>query len=211
MDFHHLKRVILNFGLFSAKKHAVHNISLNILAHTFPIILSFMRQYVCVFPWCPSLLWASTSTVYFQDLGMTRARNFCLKSVTCLYNNPLTWVKRSVLCSGAWPFDKHFDMHLQNGSVFCIWSRASNLSPVRVLGIGIVSGATFGVVFVCVSELLDVESCLVSLLVWKAGPSVWVTVSMLIGTRVVGSCSTNLERQSAVVFLAPEIHSNVML
>ena len=28
---------------------------------------------------------------------------------------------------------------------------------------------------------------------------------------VAGSCSTNLERQSAALFLAPEIHSNVML
>ena len=45
----------------------------------------------------------------------------------------------------------------------------------------------------------------------KAGPSVLVAVSMLIVVGVAGSCSTNLERQSTALFLAPEIHSNVML
>ena len=34
---------------------------------------------------------------------------------------------------------------------------------------------------------------------------------MLIGTEVVGGSSTRCERQSAALFLAPEIHSNVML
>ena len=68
---------------------------------------------------------------------------------------------------------------------------------------GVISGGTV--------ELLAVGSCLVQLLVLKAGPSVWVTVSMLIVVRVAGSYSTNLERQSAALFLAPEIHSNAML
>ena len=170
-----------------------------------------MRQYVWVFPWCPSLSWASTRTVYFQELGMTRARNFCPESIMCLYKNPLIWVKRSVSCCGALPFDKPFDMHLQSGSVFCIWRRASNLSTVRVLGVGVVSGETSGVVFSSVVELFDVDCCLVWLLVLKVGPSNWVTVSTLIIAGAVGSCSTSLERQSAALFLAPEIYSNVML
>ena len=38
-----------------------------------------------------------------------------------------------------------------------------------------------------------------------------VTVSMLTVAGFVGSCSTNHERQLAALFLAPEIHSNVML
>ena len=44
----------------------------------------------------------------------------------------------------------------------------------------------------------------VHLLVWKAGPSVGEAVSML--TDVLVGVS-NLERQSAALFLAPEIHS----
>ena len=45
-------------------------------------------------------------------------------------------------------------------------------------------------------------------LVWKAGPSVEETVSMLTGV-VIGLI--NLERQSAALFLAPEIHLKEML
>ena len=46
------------------------------------------------------------------------------------------------------------------------------------------------------------------LLVWKASPSVTEAVGMLIGILM---GKTNLERQSAALFLAPEIHSKVML
>ena len=48
----------------------------------------------------------------------------------------------------------------------------------------------------------------VQLLVWKAGPSLEETVNMLIFVLV---GVTNLERQSAALFLAPEIHSKEML
>ena len=41
-------------------------------------------------PLSPNLLQASMSTVYFQDLGMTKVRNFLPASMTCLYNSPLT-------------------------------------------------------------------------------------------------------------------------
>ena len=47
----------------------------------------------------------------------------------------------------------------------------------------------------------------VRLLVWKTGPSLEETVNMLI---VVLVGVTNLERQSAALFLAPEIHSKEM-
>ena len=41
---------------------------------------------------------------------------------------------------------------------FSAFEAVSNLSAVRVLGVGVVSGATFGVVFSCVLELLNGES-----------------------------------------------------
>ena len=46
------------------------------------------------------------------------------------------------------------------------------------------------------------------LLVWKAGPSFREAVSMFIDVPV---GETNLERQSAALFFAPEIHSKVIL
>ena len=46
------------------------------------------------------------------------------------------------------------------------------------------------------------------LLVWKAGPSLREAVIMFIDLPVGG---TNLERQSAALFFAPEIHSKVIL
>ena len=52
------------------------------------------------------------------------------------------------------------------------------------------------------------EMLWVWLLVWKAGPSFMEAVSMLIDLPV---DETNLERQSASLFFAPEIHSKVIL
>ena len=46
------------------------------------------------------------------------------------------------------------------------------------------------------------------LLVWKAGPSFMEAVSMLIEFP---ASETNLERQSAALFFAPEIHLKVIL
>ena len=48
----------------------------------------------------------------------------------------------------------------------------------------------------------------VQLLVWKAGPSVEEAVTMLTDEAI---GLTNLERQSAALFLAPEIHLKEML
>ena len=78
----------------------------------------------------------------------------------------------SVSCCGAFPLNNCLDMDLQNGLVFCIWSRASSLSAVRVLGVGLVTGEMSGVISGVTVELLTVGSCLVQLLVLKAGPSV---------------------------------------
>ena len=66
----------------------------------------------------------------------------------------------------------HLDMHLNNGSIFCIWSRASSLSAVRVLGVGLVTGEMSGVISGGAVGWWAVGSCLAQLLVLKAGPSV---------------------------------------
>ena len=166
-----------------------------------------MRQYVWEFPWWPSLSWASTSTVYFQDLGITKVRNFLPASVMCLYRRPLTGVKVSTSWWGALPFSNLLEMCLQNGSVLCIWSKASRQSAVSGFGVVVGSWEIGGVVFVWGVEVVLMVFW-VWLLVWKPGPSLEEAVSMLM---VVLVGVTNLERQSAALFLAPEIHSKEML
>ena len=56
-------------------------------------------------------------------------------------------------------------------------------------------------------EVSGGRHCWVWLLVLKVGPSVLETDSMLIGAEVVWGSSTKCERQSAALFLAPDIHS----
>ena len=53
--------------------------------------------------------------------------------------------------------------------------------------------------------------CDVLLLVLNAGPSEVVTVNILTVALLSSYSSTDLERQLAALFCAPEIHSNVML
>ena len=62
----------------------------------------------------------------------------------------------------------------------------------------------------CVVVLVLGEVCCVLLLVLKAGPSAEEAVSIMTDADVKVSF-TNLERQSAALFLAPEIHSKVIL
>ena len=57
-------------------------------------------------------------------------------------------------------------------------------------------------------EGVESEVLCVQLLVWKAGLSFTEAVSLLMDFLV---GETNLERQSAALFLAPEIHSKVIL
>ena len=96
-----------------------------------------MRLYVLVAPWWPSLSCASLSAVYFQNFGMTRAKNFWFESMTCLYSNPLMCRKRSVSCFGAFPLHRHLEICLQNGSILCICSRACSPSSVSEFWHGI--------------------------------------------------------------------------
>ena len=164
-----------------------------------------------MFPWCPHLSWASTKTVYFHDLGITTARNFWPESVMSLYSKPLTCVKRSVLCWGAFPSDRCFDILLQKGSVFCIYRRACNLLAVRGFGVGSLASETSGVISGCEVEVFVDRCWWVWLLVLKAGPSVSVTDNILIDTGLSWGNSTRWERQSVALLCVPEIHSNVML
>ena len=142
-----------------------------------------------VFPWWPNL-WASTRTVYCQDFGITRARNFFPESVICLYRSPLTWVNNSVLCLGAFPLDNHLEICLQKGSDFYVWRRAANLSAVKDFSIGSGFDAISGVILGGTVEVSGVRHCWVWLLVLKAGPYVFETDSLLIVADVVGGSST---------------------
>ena len=164
-------------------------------------------------PWWLSLSWASTKIVYFHALGITRARNFWLELVTCLYSNPHTCMKRWVSCWGAFLFDKHLDIHLQKGSVFCICRRACSLSPVRDFGVGSIAFVTSGVTSGCGCEVeVSKERCWhIWLLVWKAGPLGLVADSMLISAGLSWGNSTRHKRQSAALLHAPEVHLKVML
>ena len=83
-------------------------------------------------------------------------------------------------------FDNHLQMHSQNGSVLCIWSRASCLSAVR--GFGVISWVVPTVVrsgvivslMCCILEgsvsVFTWWWCNVLLFVLNAGPSKFVTV-----------------------------------
>ena len=64
--------------------------------------------------------------------------------MTCLHNNPVMCENKSASCCGTLPFDNHFEIHLQNGSVLCICSRASCLSAAK--GFSVISGLVSTVV-----------------------------------------------------------------
>ena len=74
-------------------------------------------------------------------------------------------------------------------------------------GVGLLSRERCGCDITGVGGVVSDVLC-VWLLVRKAGPSFTEVVSLLMGALI---GETNLERQSAALFLAPEIHSKVML
>ena len=121
---------------------------------------------------------ASTSTVYFYAFGVTRAKNFWFESMTFLYSNPLMCRKRSA------PFLVLFyliDAWRCTCRIFCICSRACNLSLVSSFGVAsfvsvtlVISGVTVSTLG-CVVRSSDMFCCVVLLLVWNTGPS-WVGV-----------------------------------
>ena len=87
-------------------------------------------------------------------------------------------------------------MHLQKGSVHCIWSRASRQSSVMDFGVGWLSGEVSCCVATGVMGVVSGVSR-VQLLVWKSGLSVTKAVSLFM---VVLVGETSLERQSAALF-----------
>ena len=101
---------------------------------------------------------------------------------------------------GAFPFDKCLQIHLQKGSLFCIWRRASNLSDVPDCGVGSDGVVISGVTCCCAVDWSDARYCWGWFLVLKAGLSLFETDTMLMDAD--GS-STKCERQSAALFLAP--------
>ena len=119
--------------------------------------------------------------------------------------------KKSVSCLGAFPLDKHLEISLQKGSIFCIWRRASNLSAVKDLGVGSDVGVMSDVTCCCAVDWSDARCCWVWLLVLKAGLPLFETDTLLIDADGIEVSSTRHDRQSAALFLAPDIHSNVIL
>ena len=69
------------------------------------------------------------------------------------------WVKSSVSCLGAFPLDEHLEIHLQKGSVFCIWRRTFNLSAVRDFGVGSGDDTMSGVILGCGAEESGARHC----------------------------------------------------
>ena len=101
-------------------------------------------------------------------------------------------------------------MCFPNGPVLCICSKACNLSAVSGCGVVADSWEILGEILGCGVEVALGEVCCVQLLVLKVGLSAGEAVGMLTDVDVeVGF--TNWERQSAALFLAPEIHSKVIL
>ena len=118
---------------------------------------------------------------------------------------------RSTSFFGAFPFNIHFEICLQNGPVFCICRSASNLSADKDLGVVFSVSATSGAVKSVYGVEVDKLCWAVLLLVSNAGPSECVADSMLIAVGLFGGNSTRHERQSAALLPAPDIHSKVML
>ena len=139
--------------------------------------------------------------MYFHNFGIMRARNCLSESMMCLYSKPFTWVKVSISCCGALPLSKCLKMCLQNGSVLCICSNASNLSAISGFNVELASWNICGETSGCGVETVSGEFFCVWLLVLKTGPSVCVTVSMLTVVAVEVGSSTKCDKQSAALFL----------
>ena len=121
-------------------------------------------------------------------------------------------MKRWFLCFGAFPFDSHFEIHLQNGSILCICRSASNLYADKDFGVMFcLSVMSSAIASVCGVESLDELCWAVLLLVLNAGPSECVADSMLIVVGLFWGNFTRHERQSAALLQAPDIHSKVIL
>ena len=135
------------------------------------------------------------------------AKNCWFASLTCLYNNPLMCVNKSASCLGAFSSDNHLEMHLQNGSVFCILSRALCWLAGRDFGVkcwGVKSGGTVSWRVGVFEKLLFMgvwQWCDVLLLVLNAEPSGFMAVDILMVALLLVGSSTNLEDSQQLCFL----------
>ena len=145
-------------------------------------------------------------TWVWPELGISDQNPLCV-----IYSKPLTCMKRSVPCCGAFPFGNLLDILLQKESVFCICRRVCNLSAVRDFGVGSFASDTCGITSGCKVEVSVNRHSWVWLLVLNAGPSVSMTDNKLIDTDLFWGNSTRHVRQAVALLCAPEIHSNVML
>ena len=115
------------------------------------------------------------------SLWYDECHKFLFVSMTCLYSNPLTYVNKLASCICALSFDNHLEMCLPNGSIFCIWNRASCLLAVRGFGVicwdistVVKSGLTFflvGCVSVsgCLTLVWHFDSCVECWSIWIGG------------------------------------------
>ena len=123
------------------------------------------------------------------------------------------WIKVSASWWGILPLSNCLEMNLQSGSVFCICNKVSLWYFVR-------GGGAFTLVVSCGDGdgtlVGSVESinAFVMLQVQVAGPSsvdaATVLMRMLAAAGLLGTL-TNWDRQFAVLFHVPDIHSKVML
>ena len=115
-----------------------------------------------------------------------------------------------ISCLGAVLLSNIFTMHLQKGSVNCISFIEVSLGLFWLLLL-VVSLSKIGSIGCGFSVSLSVSVFLIPLLVVTA-----LTMFIRVGFVLLGllwcfsGSSTSHERQSSALFLAPEIHSNVM-
>ena len=123
--------------------------------------------------------------------------------------------KRSASCVGVFLFDRCLGMCLHKGSVLCICRSACSISSVSGFGMTsgvsvtlVISGVTIFVIGCRVRSSVMLHWA-VLLLVWNVGPSWLVTDNIWTVACLSCGSSTSLERQSAALFQAPDIHSKV--
>ena len=114
-------------------------------------------------------------------------------------------------CSGAVLFNRLFTMCLQKGLVYCISFIEVSLELLGILSLG-VSLSEFVSLDCGILISFSVSVFLIPLLVVTALTMfIHVDFGLFLFFWCFLGSSTSRERQSAALFLAPEIHSNVML